>query len=137
MSDMNQNPPPNAPQTPPQTVPPAGEADKDARLWGMLCHLTALAGFIVPFGNVIGPLVIWLIKKDTIPFANRQGKESLNFQITVTIIAIVAGLTVLCGIGFVLLPIIGIANLVFVIIASMKANQGIEYRYPWALRLVK
>jgi hypothetical protein len=61
----------------------------------------------------------------------------LNFQITVTIIAIVAGLTVLCGIGFVLLPIIGIADLVFVIIASIKANQGVEYRYPWALRLVK
>ncbi len=110
--------------------------DKDARLWGMLCHLTAFAGFIVPFGSIIAPLVIWLIKKNDIPFVDDQGKESINFQITVLIAAIICGILMFIGIGFLLLFALAIYAIIMVIIASIKANEGIAYRYPYTLRLI-
>mgnify|MGYP006273770013 CR=1 FL=1 len=131
---MSQTPPPVEP--PPAANGPA-EADKDARTFGMLCHLLALAGFVVPFGNIIGPLVIWLIKREQWAFVDDQGKESLNFQITVTIAAIICTPLVFIGIGVLLLMAVGIASLVFVILATLQANQGVRYRYPFALRLIK
>ncbi|MEE9213099.1 MAG: DUF4870 domain-containing protein, partial [Phycisphaeraceae bacterium] len=108
------------------------------RTMGMLCHILALAGFVVPLvGNIFGPLIIWLIKKDDHPFINDQGKESLNFQITV-VIAVVICLALFCvGIGVFLLPLVGLANLVFIIIAAVNAYDGKLYRYPFALRLIK
>ena len=78
-----------------------------------------------------------MMKKDMHPFINEQGKESLNFQITVTIAMLVASLTLFICIGFVLMPAIGIAALVLVIMAGLKANNGIAFRYPWTLRLIK
>jgi uncharacterized Tic20 family protein len=113
------------------------EQNKDARTWGMFCHLTALAGFIIPFGNIIGPLVIWLIKKNDHPFVDDQGKESLNFQVTVTIAALIAGALICVFVGIILLPLVGILAVVFAIIAALKANEGKRYRYPFALRLIK
>jgi uncharacterized protein len=118
-------------------------AEQQNRTWAMLCHLSALAGIIIPFGNIIGPLVIWLIKKDQMPIVNEYGKESLNFQISVTIYAI-AGIVVgtvlsFIGIGLLLFPIvglIGLADLVLVIIASVQANKGVAYHYPLTLRLI-
>src|SRR6476469_8907749 len=94
----------NAPE--PAVDPQAGEMmDRNERMWGMFCHLAALAGYIgIPFGNVIGPLVIWLIKKEDYPFVDDQGKESLNFQITILIAAFVAFLSAFVAIGFVLFP---------------------------------
>ena len=103
----------------------------------MGCHLAALSGFVIPFGNIIGPLIIWLIKKDTMPLVDQHGRESLNFQITVMIAAFVAALTICIGIGVVLLPLLGIVNLVLCIIAGLKARDGIAYRYPFAIRLIK
>ena len=138
MNDPSQKPYQPPSQAPPPAGPPPAEGpDKDARTWGMLCHLAGLAGFLIPFGHIIGPLVIWLIKKDTMPFVNSQGKESLNFQITLTIAYLVGAITTFICVGFIILAAAGILSIVFIIIASMKANQGIEYRYPWALRLVK
>jgi uncharacterized Tic20 family protein len=118
----------------------AGQAaalDKDAKTWGMVCHLAALAGFIVPFGNIAGPLIVWQLKKEQFPFVADQGKESLNFQITVSIAIVVSIGLAFILIGLLLLPLIGIANIVFVIIAALKASNGDSYRYPFALRLVK
>ena len=95
------------------------------------------------FGFFIGPLVIWLMKKDTMPFVNDQGKEALNFAITVSIACVaLLVLTILSlGIGALLtiplLMAIGIASLVFVIMAAIKANEGVAYRYPVSIRLVK
>ena len=109
----------------------------DERLWGMIAHLSALAGFIIPFGNIAGPLIVWMIKKDAMPFVDDQGKESLNFQITVTIAAIVAAVLIVFLIGFLLLPAVGLAALVFTVIAGIKANEGVAYRYPFTLRLIK
>jgi uncharacterized Tic20 family protein len=111
--------------------------EKDRRLWGMLVHLTALSGLIgVPFGNIIGPLVIWLIKRNESPFVDEHGKESLNFQISMTIYGIISGILCVALIGFFLLPVILISDLVLVIIASIRANDGEPYRYPVTLRFI-
>src|SRR5262245_9347977 len=132
--DSNQTPPPVDYQTPPPSgmfaPPPAPvvEVPKDARTWGMLCHLCALAGFLVPLGTFLGPLIIWLIKKSEYQFADDQGKESLNFQISMLILAIVLLPTICIGVGVVLLPLVGVVDLIFVIIASIKANDGVWYR---------
>ena len=124
---------------PPSGSPPpgGGGVSPDARQWGMFAHLAALAGFIIPFGNLIGPLIIWQVKKDEMPFVADQGKESLNFQITVTIAAIVCFVLMVVLIGALLLPLVGLAALVFIVIAAVKANQGEAYRYPVTLRLIK
>lgn len=117
--------------------PPAADTvdDAEARQWAMIAHLSALVGFIIPFGNIIGPLVVWQIKKD-MPFVEEQGKEALNFQITVSLAAIVCFILMFILIGALLLPILGIAAIVFTIIAAIKANGGEHYEYPLTLRLV-
>ncbi|MGE5429471.1 MAG: DUF4870 domain-containing protein [Syntrophomonadaceae bacterium] len=111
--------------------------DKDTKLWGMLCHLSALLMFVVPFGNIIGPLVIWTLKKDVSSFVNDQGKESLNFQISMTIYLIVAAFLILIVIGILLLIILGIVELILIIVASVQANDGKAYRYPLTMRFIK
>ena len=115
----------------------AAEQNKDARLWGMLCHLSTFAGSVVPFGNIIGPLVIWLVKRDEFPFVDDQGKEALNFQITVMLAAIVSIPLVFVIVGIFLLIAIGICDLIFTIMAAIQANSGVRYRYPVCLRMVK
>ncbi len=122
-------------QTPPEpeTTGPGQtqEVSQNAKNMALLCHLL---GFFTCF---IGPLVLWLIKKDDDPFIDQQGKEALNFQITVTIASIVAGfLTVIC-IGAILLPLIGILDLIFVIMACVASSKGEAYRYPVSIRLIK
>ena len=103
----------------------------------MLCHLSALAGFIIPLGNIIGPLVFWLIKKNEFPTVAAHGKESLNFQISMLIYAIVSGILCIVFIGFLLLAAVGITSLVCVIIASVKASNGVPFRYPLTIRFLK
>jgi hypothetical protein len=103
----------------------------------MLCHLSSLSGYIIPLGNVLGPLVVWLMKKETMPLVDDQGKESMNFQITVTIAAIVCIPLFLVCVGIFLLIAVGILDLVFTIIAAIQASKGTAYRYPFALRLIK
>jgi len=109
----------------------------------MLCHLSALAGYIIPFGNVIGPVVIWQIKKNEFPSVEEHGKASLNFQLTVLIAVLVSGiaaflLSFVC-IGFLLIPVViavALCGLIFAVIAGIKANNGEPYRYPWSLTLI-
>ena len=114
------------------------EISKDERMWGMLCHLSALTGFFTGgLGNIIAPRVVWLIKKEEMPFVDEQGKEALNFQITMLIAALVSGVLMLVLIGFLLIFVVAIFDLVMVIIASIKANDGEHYRYPFTLRLIK
>jgi len=103
----------------------------------MLAHLAALAGFIIPFGNIIGPLVVWLIKKDESAWVDRQGKESLNFQISVSIYAIVAGILTLILIGILLLIAVGIFSLVMVIISTVRVNNGEYFQYPLCIRFLR
>ncbi len=112
--------------------------DSQARTWGMLCHLIALTGLLgIPFANILGPLIIWQIKKNESSFVDEQGKESLNFQISVTIFLIGSALLMFVLIGFLLLPAIVIASIVFVVIASVKTSNGESYRYPLCIRFIK
>jgi uncharacterized protein len=114
-----------------------GGLDKDAKMWAMFCHLAALAGYIIPFGNIIGPLVVWQIKKD-IPFADANGKKAVNWQITVIIAALICiPLVFACGIGAILLIVVGLANLICVVIAAIKTNNGEDYKYPWSFNFIK
>ncbi len=114
------------------------QSNKEELNWAMFCHLAALSGFVIPLGNVIGPLIIWLIKKDTMPLVNEHGKEALNFQITVLIAMIISVILMFVLIGIVLMVVVGIGALVLTIMAAVKvANGQTDYRYPWTLRLIK
>jgi uncharacterized Tic20 family protein len=106
-------------------------------MWGMLAHLGFIAGYVIPFGNVIAPLVIWLTQRDKSEFVAENAKEALNFQITVTIAIIASIILMFIVIGIFLLIAVGIYSLVIAIIAAIKANQGESYKYPITLRLVK
>ncbi|MGB2247432.1 MAG: DUF4870 domain-containing protein [Alcanivorax sediminis] len=114
-----------------------GAPSKEERGQAMACHLLALIGFIIPFGNLIGPLIMWVIKKDESSFVDDQGKEAVNFNITMLIAGFVCFLLTFVIIGAILLPILGIFWLVITIIAGLKANDGVAYRYPFTLRLIK
>ena len=121
----------------------------EERQWAMFAHLSALAGGIVTagwagsIGCFLGPLVIWLMKKETMPFVDDQAKEALNFNITVAIAFFVLFLLTLgtLGLGAILtvplMIIVGLAWLVLTVIAAIKSNEGVRYRYPFAIRLVK
>ncbi len=130
----------------PQIEQPAGEPastsgggiPEQARTWAMACHLMALSGVIVQgIGFVLGPLITWLIKKDDHPFIDEQGKEAVNFQITMLMALIVSAFLCFIFIGFVLLPVIAIGDIVFTVIAALKAKEGEHYRYPFAFRFIK
>ena len=109
----------------------------EERTWGLLAHLSGLLIFTaVPFANIVGPLIIWLIQKDKMPFVDDQGKEALNFQISATIYIFVSGLLCLAVVGFVLLPVAILFQLIFTIIAALKANDGVAYRYLMCMRIV-
>ena len=134
--------------TPPLHQPPErspGGISAEERQWAMFAHLSALVGGIVTtgWGAFIGPMVIWMVKKDTMPFVDDQAKEALNFNISVGIIflALLLMSIVTLGIGLIIaIPawiIIGIGWLVVTIIAGIKANEGVAYRYPLTLRLIK
>ena len=116
----------------------AGTLTKDDRTWAMLAHLLTLSGLIIPFGNVIAPLVIYLIKKDEMPFVVDQAKEALNFQITVTALYILCiPLSFFFCVGlFIAIPV-AIAQAVFAVIGGIKANEGVKYRYPLTIRIIK
>lgn len=121
-----------------QEGPGSKETNKDARLWAMICHLAGLAGLVVPVvGCIVGPLVVWQIKKEEFPFVDEQGKEAVNFQISMLIYGVVAALLIFACIGTVLLPAVALFDLIFLLIAAVKANDGHHYRYPLTIRFIK
>ena len=111
--------------------------EQDERTWGMLCHLSAFAGCIIPFGNIIGPIIIYSLKRKEFPFVEDQGRESLNFQITFSILFLISLFLYLIVIGIFLSLILGLLWLIFTIIAALKANQGEYFRYPFSIRFLK
>jgi uncharacterized protein len=116
----------------------AAETNKDAKMWATIVHLAALAGYVIPAaGWVVGPLVVWLIKKDEFPFVNEHGKEALNFQISMFIYAAISFILCFIVIGFILLPVILVTDLICMILAAIKANNGQYFRYPLTIRLIK
>ncbi len=110
--------------------PGSKEINKDARTWAMFCHLAGLAGIIVPvIGSIVAPLIIWQIKKEEHPFVDEQGKEAVNFQISMLLYGLAGAIAcfITC-IGAVLVPFVvgavGIVDLIFLLIAAIKANNG-------------
>ncbi|WP_266364469.1 DUF4870 domain-containing protein [Tellurirhabdus rosea] len=122
---------------PPPPPPYSSLSQSDERMWGMFCHLSALAGFLIPFGNIIGPLIVWQTQKDKSAFVDFHGKESLNFQITMTIAYAVCFLLFIIAIGVFILPIVAVVSLVLFVIASIKANNGEYYKYPFTIRFIQ
>jgi len=123
---------PNSPATP-GTVPTENE-----RTWGMLAHLSALAGLVMPLiGIVLGPRVGWLARRDESEFVAAHAKEALNFNISVLLGALACMLLMLVFIGFLLGTALFVAWLVMMLVAAIKASEGQTYRYPFSLRLVK
>ena len=113
-------------------------SSSNVRTWTVLCHASALVGFFVPWaGHILGPLIVWLVKRGDSPEIDEHGKESLNFQISMLIYNLIAGVLCLVLIGFVILGILHILNLVLVIVASIQASEGKLYRYPITIRLIK
>ncbi len=126
----------------------------DERAWAMLCHLAVFSSVIIPFGHIFGPLIVWMVKKEQYPLVEDQGRESLNFQISMTIytviilivfiaalLSFIAGdydarfpVSLILAIGaFILL---GIVNLVLIIIAAVRAYKGEKYRYPLLIHFI-
>lgn len=109
----------------------------DETMWATFCHLGGLIGLLIPPGNIIIPLVIYLVYRDRYPFVADQGKEAINFQISFTIYMIVSGILVLIALGLVLLFALLIFDLIVTIMAALRASQGIPYRYPLSIRFLQ
>lgn len=112
------------------------QQQQEARNWAMLCHLASFAGYVVPFGNIIGPLVIWLIKKDTMPFVDAHGKEAVNFQISLTIYVMISFILIFALVGLALVPILLLVGTILTVLAAVEASKGNMYRYPLTIRFV-
>jgi len=108
----------------------------DEKTWAMVCHLAALAYFI-PFGQIIGPLIIWLLKREEFPLVEDQGKEALNFQLSILIYQLLSIPLIFIVIGIPILIFLGVMNIVLIVIAAVNAGRGVAYRYPLSLQLIK
>jgi len=124
----------------PTDLPPVAVTSEE-KTWGMLCHLSALLTYIVAIGLVggtfIGPLICWLIKKDTSRFVDYHGKESLNFQLNILIYKLLCIPLFFCFVGIFVFPVVVVFNIVCVIIASISAYKGEPFKYPFVFRLIK
>ncbi|MFN2542799.1 MAG: DUF4870 domain-containing protein [Chthoniobacterales bacterium] len=124
-------------QTSPPPPPLATTSSSSVRTWCVLAHASALVGFLVPLaGHIVGPLIIWLAKRQDSPEIDAHGKASMNFQLSMLIYNLIAGVLCLVLIGFFLLAILHILNVILVIVASIQASEGKLYRYPLAIRLI-
>jgi uncharacterized protein len=122
----------------PAAAPTSGAPTQDERTWGMIAHLSGFAVFLFPLGgNILAPLIIWLTRRDTSAHVEVEAREALNFNISVTLGWIVCGSLVFALIGIPLGAALFIYWLVMTIVAGVKASEGIGYRYPFSLRLVK
>src|SRR5438067_7234988 len=120
-----------------ETTSTSTSTSASVRTWCILAHATALVGFLVPVaGHIVGPLIVWLAKRQDSPEIDAHGKESMNFQISMLIWNVIAGILCLVLIGIPLLILLHILNIIFVIVASIQASEGKLYRYPLAIRLI-
>ncbi len=113
------------------------ELSESERNWAMLCHLSAFAGFFFPFGSIIGPLVCWLTRKDESLWVNQNGKSSLNFELSILLYIVLAIPLCFIIIGIPIVVFLGILKVICIIIASVKASKGEEFRYPLAIPFIQ
>ncbi len=111
--------------------------DTDVRNWAMFCHLSPLIGYIIPLGSIIAPLVLWLMKREDMPFVDEQGKEVLYFQLTMLIGYLVGFILMLVFIGVLVVVILAIFNLIMLIIGAVRAQAGEHFHYPFSIRFIK
>jgi uncharacterized protein len=117
-----------------ETPNPLSQDDKNM---AMLSHLLTFAGYVIPFGNILGPLVVYLTKKDQSDYIRHHSAEALNFQVSIMIYVIISVILILVLVGFFLLMAVAIVNVVFTIVAAVKASEGVYYRYPLAIRFIQ
>ncbi len=121
-----------------ETTSATSELPSDSKNLGMLCHLLSLTACFSGIGSILGPLILWLIKKDQDAFVDEQGKESINFNITVIILVVISAILIpLFGLGLLLMGLITIAWFVLTIIASIAASKGESYKYPFSFKFLK
>ena len=124
--------------TPPVGVTAPTVSSTSVRTWNILCHASALLGVFLHFpGHLLGPLIVWLAKRDDSPEIDAHGKESLNFQISMLIYNAVAVVFCLVLVGFAFLAVLWVLNAVFVIVAAIQASDGKFYRYPMTIRFIE
>ena len=118
----------------------AAASTKEERLWAMIAHLSAFAMYFTVIGHIIGPLIVWLSKRDGNPLVDDQGREALNFQISWTIYLIANFILFITVIGAIIaIPvffILPVFHIVCMIIAAIKANDGVAFRYPLCIRFL-
>lgn len=107
------------------------------RNWAMFCHLAAFAGFLFPFGGIIGPMICWLSRRDESTWINENGKASLNFQLSILLYIVLAVPLCIILIGIPIVIILGTLKIIFIIIASIKASRGEEFKYPLAIPFIQ
>lgn len=122
--------------TPPPVPATSNQPSADNSL-AVVMHILGFAGFVFPFGNIVAPLILWLVKRSTSPLLDRTGKEVLNFQISFTIYAAIAGVLCFVLIGLLILPVIALLWIVLTVIAAIKTGNGEEYRYPLTIRMLQ
>ncbi len=113
------------------------ESSLNLKQWTLLAHLSGFVGFIFPLGNILGPLIIWLLKKEQSQLLEEHAREALNFQISIAIYALVASILFVVIIGMVLLPVIIIIQIILMIKAALAADKNEFYRYPFTIRFIK
>jgi len=119
------------------TMADTGIDDRGARNWAMWCHLSALGGYVVPMAGIIAPLVVWLTGRERDPFIDEQGKEAVNFRLTLVLYYLVSFVLIFVVIGFFLLAAVSLFDLIMTIIAGVRANSGEHFRYPLSIRMVR
>ena len=111
--------------------------DMQEKQWALICHLSGLSGYFIPFGNVIVPIIIWSMKKDEMPMVDEHGKEVINFQLSITMWIIMSGILIVLLIGIPMLIVLGLLQFILVIIGALKADSGQLYKYPLTIQFIK
>ncbi|MEK7950100.1 DUF4870 domain-containing protein [Luteolibacter soli] len=131
------------PSEPASVALPQSGLSNEERTWALVAHLSALSAYLTGFGMILGPLVVWLINKDSKPFAAEQAKEALNFNISWLLWGILWGVAafiltfVLVGIlMWIAFAFFGVVWTILCIIGGIKANEGVAYRYPLTIRFI-
>lgn len=116
--------------------PGLDKISSDERMWGILVHASGFVGMFIPLGNIIAPLLIWLIKKEESQFVDENGKNAVNFQITWTIYLVISALSIIVLIGFLLLPLVILGWLILVILGAIRASNNTIFEYPLTIKFI-
>lgn len=112
------------------------EAAKESRTWAMFLHFSLLAGYLIPFGGLLVPIIIWQMKKSEFPEIDQHGKIVVNWMISAAIYGFLSFLLTFALIGVPLLIVLGILGVVFPIIGGIKANAGEVWKYPLSIKFL-